>query len=154
MIFAFNTFPFQIIFPPFLYNRWQFWSYFIILLHRNNGIYLMTTSKIDLFSSINPIERWWHISFEIAYCQCVHIITFLYFPEIPLSKLGTLFESTKLMTHYFKVSVLGCLVLDSRFCRSYGALWIIRGIEQGLRFASPPAYVLITPMALYYPVKF
>ena len=50
------------------------------------------------------------------------------------------------MTHYFKVSVLGCLVLDSRFCRSYGALWTIRGIEQGLRFASPPAYALVTPM--------
>ena len=27
-------------------------------------------------------------------------------------------------------------------------------IEQGLRFASPPAYDLVTPMALYYHVKF
>ena len=23
-------------------------------------------------------------------------------------------------------------------------------IEQGLRFASPPTYILVTPMALYY----
>ena len=46
------------------------------------------------------------------------------------------------------------LLVCAGIYRSYGALWTIRGIEQGLRFASSPAYVLVTPIALYHHVTF